>query len=184
MPPTSNEHQVARNPLHRFYGQNHLHFITFSAYRRRPVLGTPRARDTFVKILDQVRNRYDFKLLGYVVMPEHVHLILSEPPAVTPSIVLQVLKQKVSATLHSTWKRPPAIALTGIRKAAVASPTWERRFYDFNIWSSDKLNEKLAYVHANPVKNKLVVHPKDWPWSSWSQSTNGERGLIHIDSLG
>src|SRR5271170_816413 len=92
MSPTLSHYQVTRNPRRRFYGENHLHFITFSTYQRRPVLGTTSARDTFVKILGEVRDRYQFKLLGYVVMPEHVHLILSEPSSGTPSIVLQVLK--------------------------------------------------------------------------------------------
>ena len=136
-------------------------FIPFSTHQRRPVLATPPARDTFVKILDEVRNRYDFKLLGYVVMPDHVHLILSEPSSATPSIVLQVLKQKTSATLHNTAKSQPPTTSSPAQKTTTTSPIWERRFYDFNIWSPEKLQEKLAYIHANPVKRKLVEHPKD-----------------------
>jgi len=62
------------NLLQRYYGRGDLHFITFSCYRRQRYLGAARARDRFVKILGQVRARYGFQLLGYVVMPEHVHL--------------------------------------------------------------------------------------------------------------
>jgi putative transposase len=134
------------------------------------LLGTPRARDCFVRILDEVRCRHAFKLIGYVVMPEHVHILLSEPKEGTPSKVLQVLKQKVSS------------ALRGSRAAGDASAFWQRRFYDFNVWSTEKLAEKLDYMHANPVKRKLVVHPKDWPWSSWSYYVKGE-GLIRMDSV-
>jgi hypothetical protein len=54
--------------------------------------------------------------------------------------------------------------------------------YDFNVWSPGKVREKLEYMHANPVKRKLVVHPKDWPWSSWSHYESGKEGLIAIDS--
>src|SRR5260370_1108861 len=64
-----------------------------------------------------------------------------------------------------------------------AAAFWQRRFYDFNVWSAEKLREKLEYMHANPVKRKLVVHPKDWPWSSWSHYVKGEEGLIRIDSV-
>jgi hypothetical protein len=60
---------------------------------------------------------------------------------------------------------------------------WQRRFYDFNVWSADKLREKLEYMHANPVKRKRVLHPRDWPWSSWSHYAKGEKGLIRIDSV-
>ena len=61
---------------------------------------------------------------------------------------------------------------------------WQRRFYDFNVWSAKKLKEKLDYMHANPVKRKLVLHPKAWPWSSWSFYERGESGLIVIDLVG
>jgi len=77
-----------RNALKRHYGQGDLHFITFSCYRRRPLLGTAGARDQFVKILEEVR-RHEFRLVGNVVMPEHVHLLLSEPAKKNPSRILQ-----------------------------------------------------------------------------------------------
>ena len=44
---------------------------------------------------------------------------------------------------------------------------WQRRYFDFNVYSRRKVIEKLDYMHANPVKEKLVLHPGDWPWSSW-----------------
>ncbi len=83
-----------RNPLVRYYGHGDLHFVTFSCHRRKPYLGTRRARDRFVKNLDQVRACWEFPLIGYVVMPEHVHLLVGESRKGDPSKVLQVLKQK------------------------------------------------------------------------------------------
>ena len=88
-----------RNALKRHYGQGDLHFVTFSCYRRRPLLGTARARNRLVKILEEVRQRHAFRLIGFVVMPEHVHLLLSEPVKKDPSKILQVLKQKVARAL-------------------------------------------------------------------------------------
>jgi putative transposase len=175
-----------RYPLRRFYGRGDLHFITFSCYRRRPFLGTPRARHHFVKILDQVRTRYRFLLIGYVVMPEHIHLLLSEPKKGNPSKVLQVLKQKVSRALRKRPKKPLSAQLQlPVPRSKPDTPAfWQRRFYDFNVWSDKKLREKLDYMHRNPVQRKLVVHPKDWPWSSWSHYEKGEIGLIRIDILG
>ena len=67
--------QGMRNKLERRYGQRQLHFITCSCYRRRPLLGTGRRRDAFLRILNEVRERYQFWLVGYVVMPEHIHLL-------------------------------------------------------------------------------------------------------------
>jgi REP element-mobilizing transposase RayT len=119
-------------------------------------------------------------------MPEHVHLLVSEPAKGDPSKVLQVLKQKVSRALHDRRRkpRPEQSSLDFPPSETRVGALWQRRFYDFNVWSSEKLKEKLEYMHANPVKRKLVVHPKDWPWSSWGYYTKGEQGLIRIDPLG
>ena len=174
-----------RNRLQRLYGGGDLHFVTFSCYRRRPMLGAARARHCFVQILDQVRSRHRFQLIGYVVMPEHVHLLVSEPKKGTPSKVLQVLKQKVSRALQKRLRKSSSAQLT-LRFAAVepsAPAFWQRRFYDFNVWSEKKVKEKLDYMHRNPVERKLVLHPKDWAWSSWSHYEKGETGLIRIDTV-
>src|SRR6266852_9889814 len=159
-----------RNKLRRYYGRGDLHFLTFSCFQRRPLLGTAGARNLFVKILGEVRVRHKFLLVGYVVMPEHVHLLISEPKQVTPSKVLQILKQRVSRALRGKRRRGSKAQLRlsfpgaepGLRRF------WQRRFYDFNVWSTQKKKEKLEYRHANPVQRKLVKHPRDWPWSSWS----------------
>ena len=174
-----------RNKLKRYYGQGHLHFITFSCYRRLPLLGSRRARDRFVRILDEVREQYGFRLVGYVVMPEHVHLLISEPRTGTPSTVLQVLKQRVSRELRRRKQRrsPAQIALPFPETATEPPRFWQRRFYDFNVWSRGKQTEKLDYMHRNPLTRKLVAHPKDWPWSSWSFYAKGGTGLIRIDPL-
>jgi len=175
-----------RNPLKRYYGQGDLHFVTFSCYRRRPLLGTVRSRVCFLKILDRVRSKRNFLLLGFVVMLEHVHLLVSEPAGSSPSIALQVVKQEVSRRLRKEH-RLSSETQDGPKFAEAQTEEehfWQRRFYDFNVWSEKKFREKLEYMHANPVKRGLVEHPKDWPWSSWGHYALGETGLIRVDSLG
>lgn len=172
--------------LHRRYGLQHLHFITCSCYRRLPLLSSVRARNTFTKILGEVRDRYEFKLAGYVVMPEHIHLLISEPPNATPSKVMQVLKQRVSRRLrHKPRKKASAAQLRlPFRHAHDFLPQfWQPRFYDFNVWSQKKFVEKLHYMHMNPLKRKLVTHPRDWPWSSFSFYAKKEPGLIRINPV-
>jgi putative transposase len=169
--------------LKRYYGRGHLHFLTFSCYRRLPLLKTARARHLFVRELARVRAEYGFLLVGYVVMPEHVHLLISEPKKGTPSTVLQMLKQRVSQKLR---KKPRNVAAKQLRLAFPQSGEtprcfWQPRFYDFNVYTNGKKREKLDYMHSNPVTRGLLRHPKDWPWSSWSFYTKGEAGLIGID---
>jgi len=170
--------------LIRHYGCGHPHFITFPCYRRLPLLRSVRARNTFVQILGQVRDRYGFSLVGYVVMPEHIHLLISEPVKGTPSTVIQVLKQRVSRRL-----RPKKRVLAGQLHLAFACGGdslprfWQPRFYDFNVWSLKKRVEKLHYMHMNPLKRRLVDHPRDWPWSSFSFYSNPKQGLIRVDPI-
>jgi REP element-mobilizing transposase RayT len=78
--------------LKRYYGASDLHFITCSCYQRQPILGTPQRRDLFLSVLEQMRQAYRFVVLGYVAMPEHFHLLLSEPQLGAPSTVLQAVK--------------------------------------------------------------------------------------------
>jgi len=83
--------------LHRNYSCGYLHYITSSCYQRRPQLGSARRRNLFLEILEQVRCRYGLVVVGYVLMPEHIHLLISEPDRGNPSTVMQVLKQLLRA---------------------------------------------------------------------------------------
>ena len=82
--------------LKRYQQARDLHFITFSCFHRAPLLNTPQARDIFLTTLERSRRWYGFYVVGYVVMPEHVHLLISEPERKTLGIALQMLKQAVS----------------------------------------------------------------------------------------
>jgi putative transposase len=148
--------------LERRYGHGDLHFVTCSCYRRQPFFGTPGNRDFFLKTLSDVRDQYGLILYGYVVMPEHFHILISEPPIGNPSIVLSSLKKTVSESLGRETNTPHF---------------WYRRFYDFNVKTSHKKIEKLNYMHFNPVKRGLVEAPDDWAWSSSRFYSKGEIGL-------
>jgi putative transposase len=170
------------NNLIRRYGRGHLHFITFTCYRRLPLLRSVRARNAFVHVLGEVRDRYGFSLVGYVVMPEHIHPLISEPAKGTPSTVIQVLKQRVSRRLRRKRRAPAGqLNLTFAIGDDSLPRFWRRRFYDFNVWRLKKRVEKLHYMHMNPLNRKLADHPKDWPWSSLCFYSNLKRGLIRVD---
>jgi putative transposase len=169
--------------LRRVTGRGDLHFITFCCYQRRALLGTVRARNLAVQILGQVRARYGFALVGYVIMPEHVHLLIGESETVSPAKVVQVFKQRLSRRMRAR-KRAEAkqLRLRFSEGEAELRRFWQRRYYDFNVYTRAKLREKLDYMHANPVKEKLVAHPREWPWSSWSYYATGE-GLLKMEAV-
>jgi putative transposase len=177
--------------LHRFYGGNDLHFLTFSCYRRRPLLRSQYC-DLFLKILDRVRQRYRFVVLGYVVMPEHVHLLVSEPQRETLSTAIQALKLGVVRSMRcsggSLVAAAPMSRKIGETWGTLVSGVpvhpdrfWQARFYDLNVWTERKRIEKLRYIHRNPVERGLVSSPEQWRWSSFRWYLCGEVGPVRIN---
>jgi putative transposase len=166
--------------LHRTYGAHHLHFITCSCYRRLPFLSRAHSRDRFLSILEQVRERYRFVVVGYVVMPEHIHLLITEPEVGNPSTVMQVLKQRTARALLPKRRRknPRQASLFGEESPKRAF--WQERFYDFNVWTSKKRVEKLQYMHRNPVKRELVESPEEWRWSTYRFYFLDEAGPVRV----
>jgi putative transposase len=174
--------------LKRYYGAGDLHFITCSCYRRQPLLGTAQRRDLFLTVLEQVRRRYQFVVVGYVVMPEHFHLLLSEPQERTPSTAMQALKLGFARRVIAETQRLAVAHDPTSRKArevghpqVPAQHIWQKRFYDFNVWTEHKRIEKLRYMHRNPVKRGLVETPELWRWSSFRAYAMGEPGPVKVN---
>lgn len=160
--------------LKRFYGSGDLHFITCSCYRRLALLATQQRRDLFLAVLEQVRQRYGFVVLGYVVMPEHFHLLVSEPYKGDPSVVMQALKLGFARRVLSARR-------SFRHHQAEPAHVWQRRFYDYNVRSQHKRVEKLRYIHRNPVRRGLVEKPEQWCWSSFRNYAYGERGPVRVN---
>jgi len=121
--------------LRRFHASGQRHFITCSCYHRQPFLGSSHRCDLFLTILNQVREQFDFIVWGYVVMPEHFHLLISEPAKKTVAAVMQVLKQKVSRQRRKKWKSTSQVARW---EPELPRAFWQRRYYDFNVFSERK----------------------------------------------
>ena len=149
--------------LVRYQQAGCFHFLTFSCYRRLPNLGTAQARSLFERSLEGIRQRYGFVVCGYVVMPEHVHLLVGEPKMALRSKAVQALKLSVS--IQSNQR-----------------PFWQARYYDFNVHNEEKRVEKLRYMHRNPVKRGLVEQPEEWAWSSFRHYSTGVKETVEIES--
>ena len=140
-----------------------FHFLTFSCYHRRSHLQTAAACQLFESALERVRLRYRLVVAGFVVMPEHVHLLVSEPQQGALATAIQALKLSVA-------------------RRSTQCPFWQARYYDFNVYSADKVTEKLDYMHRNPVNRGLIERPEDWLWSSYRHYATGATGTVEIES--
>ncbi len=151
--------------LKRYQCSGHDHLVTFSCYRRRPYLDNDHARTVFLSILEQLRQRHRFHVFGYVLMPEHLHMLLGEPKVRDLASTLNVLKTQTSRQLKGDRKQ-----------------FWQIRYHDWNVITHPKFVEKLRYIHRNPVKRGLVDKPQDWLWSSYRHWLTGEPGPVEVES--
>ena len=152
--------------LERFHHTRQFHFITFSCYKRQPFLITPQTKDILQGILEKTRHQQGLQIAAYVFMPEHIHLLTNEPGNDTLATFLQIFKQLSSRQLKSPNQKQ----------------FWQLRYYDFNVFSTDKYVEKVRYIHRNPVTRGLVSKPEDYQWSSFNHYATGEPGPIEIES--
>jgi putative transposase len=141
------------------------HFVTLCCYHRRASFAAAQPKDVFEAALERIRGKFDLCVYGYVVMPEHVHLLLSEPRRGTLADALKSLKQGISRRLIGD-----------------AEHFWEKRYYDFNVRNHPQFVEKLRYIHRNPVTANLCEHPEDLAWSSFRHYATGCVGRVGIES--
>jgi putative transposase len=151
----------------------HAHELTFSCYGRLPLLNTNRVRPMLSHAIDQAALRHHFRLVGFVFMPEHVHLIVyPERPDCRVSSFLYALKcphahrvRKDMETHADPWL--PRLIVRE-RPGKQAFRFWqEGSGYDRNLTDPDTLRAALDYAHANPVRRGLCAEPGGWKWSSW-----------------
>lgn len=165
----------------------HAHFVTYSCYRREPFLTKGRTRRWVIDAIETVRREQNVAIWGYVIMPEHVHLlILPREANYSMSRILAALKRSVSksAKEHLIANRQSA----WLEQLTVRYPNREVfRFwqpgggFDRNVMRERSIPVILDYIHANPVRRELVKHATDWEWSS-ARFWDGRRDVpLHMD---
>ena len=159
------------NGLVRLHNSGQTHFLTFSSYHRLPLMAQMHMEDAFLRSLEQMRRRFQMYVFGYVVMPEHVHLLVSEPASGTISTAVQLLKTKVSIQARKEKKRVMG-----------DEPFWQTRYFDHNVRNHDGFVTQLRYIHRNPVKRGLCKTPEEWPWSSFRAWAVGEMGPVEVEN--
>jgi putative transposase len=179
--------------LQRFQNTGQTHFVTFSCYQRRAMFTNDVSRRSFESALERVRRKFQLRVYAYVIMPEHVHLLLSEPqsevqregvpfrPEGAPFKPAFGLRGEVN---HYTLADALKSLKQGVSRRLIADAEhfWQKRYYDFNIRNHPQFLEKIRYIHRNPVKRGLCARPEDWEWSSFRHYATGCEGRVEIES--
>jgi putative transposase len=158
--------------LQHYDDLNTARFITFNCYRNLPSLADDRAKQILIDFLDLTRRKHQFKILGYVIMPEHVHLVLHPPDGMGLGLVIREIKSRSAKQFFAEHQVGPPEATRVF---------WQRRCYDHNCRSPKSVIEKIRYCHNNPLTRGLVACPGDWKWSSYNSYLGRQDVPLQVD---
>lgn len=165
---------------------NIFHYVTAVTFHRVPVFRSDVACLLFIATLIETREKCPFKLIGYVIMPDHVHLIVN-PVERDISDLMRRLKG-LSARRIIDWLRKEnhinslAKLMMDVRqKRSHTYAVWQKEFSSIDLWSPKFIRQKLSYIHANPVRAGLCEHPGDWRWSSYKAYLPHEKGSVPVE---
>jgi putative transposase len=176
-----------RKKCERIETPRHAHALTFSCYHRQAFLSRDRTRQWFADAIEESREKHPFDLWAYVIMPEHVHLLIRPREEVySISRMLTSLKLPVTKKAISFLKETSPESLQAMRDAQpngeVAYRFWQRGGgYDQNIFEPRTAYAVIDYIHANPVRRGLCERPVDWMWSSAREYEFPGEGLLRVD---
>jgi putative transposase len=161
-----------RKRVRSYNEPGHAHELTFSCFRRLPLLRRDRTRQWFLEALETARHRLNLALWAYVIMPEHVHvLVCPHEPTYEVRLIRTALKVPVQRKALAFLRQQAPGYLDRLRdeqpNGEVHYRFWQRGGgYDRNITDPATLRTMIEYIHNNPVRRGLVSAPAGWPWSS------------------
>ncbi len=170
-----------------------MHFLTISCYRRLQFFRHDRVKQVLINGMLRAKAKLGIRWIGYVIMPEHVHLLVFPTPcgsdqSIPISKVLQYLKQYVGRhgkdAMRSVWRDARTLGsppLDAWARSSGEKPFWKTRGYDFNVTAETTLRTKLDYIHKNPVTRELVDRAEDWRWSSYRFYELDDMSVIDMD---
>lgn len=178
--------QSHRKQCKRYDVPGDAHCLTFSCFQRQPLLNRDRTRHWMIEAIDRCREKHPFKLWAYVIMPEHVHMVLLPLEGTRVSALLSAMKQSVAKRALYWLREHAPDYLTQLEDL---QPNGKRHYrfwqrgggYDRNLRSVRDVHEKIRYVHENPVRRGLVNQASRWIWSSARAWSTGEDQPLAID---
>ncbi len=143
---------------------SHAYFITSSVYRRAPIFGELAAAELFIAELFGLRCELEFLMLSYVVMPDHVHLIVVPGLAAGLPRIMQQVKGRFARRYH--------------QRNGGHGKLWQDRYYETLIRDEASLVRGVQYIEQNPVGAELASEPSAYPYSSASRPTGDLEGFL------
>lgn len=166
--------------------KNIFHYLTFVTFKRVPIFKSQFICQLFIDALSETLEKHSVKLIAYVIMPDHIHLIVNpvgcdielvgkELKGISAKKILDWLKQNDHLISLRKLVRPK----TGKRNHSHS--VWQKKVKSVDLWSQKFIQQKIRYVHNNPVRAGLCNHPADWKWSSYRAYFPHKPGDVPIE---
>lgn len=201
--------------LSRIYLRGEIYFVTTKTFHNKKIFDKNLVCELFIKVLADCRLKYKFRLYGYIIIPNHVHLLIMPDDRMNISEVMHRIKgnfayqyiigRKNESRNHkgsATWwdngfkinsnhiidpsnrvADPLRVGEPKNQQKANINPVWQKSFYDHIIRNDLDFEEKLGYIHGNPIKHNIIDNLDDYPWSSYQNYYLENNNLIEIDYL-
>ena len=153
--------------LRHFDNLNTARAVNFSCYHRMRLLTNAREIQTFLKFVEAICEKNDILIYGYVVMPNHVHLVLHPPDKICLGVKIGEMKSRSARAILRRWRTEGNSKLQRLNSGE-GLRFWQKRCYDHNCRTPETVREKIHYCHNNPVTAGIVNSPGEWPWSSYN----------------
>jgi len=172
--------------LYKSNEPNTFHYVTLVTYHRASVFRSDVACQLFIDALRETRERYPYKLVGYVLMPDHVHAIVNNRSGTISDWLRRIRGNSARKIL--AWLRDEG-HLSSLKKLALVHPqkrqhthsVWQKDPSVIDLWSHKFVRQKLNYLHLNPVRAGLCQHPAEWKWSSYRAYLPHQQGEVPIE---
>ena len=167
--------------------EGHVYYITTVVYNRLPIFARPSFVIPLIDSLNFYRYKRTFKLMGYVIMPDHIHLLIWPFGQSPMNDIMRDFKKFTAVRIirqadveaRADWLT--AFATAGAETNRSDNKVWQDSYWDSNVYSDRYLRQKLNYMHRNPLRASLVEQPEDYPYSSYRNYMMGDDSLIEID---
>jgi REP element-mobilizing transposase RayT len=173
--------------LPRFHIEGHIYYITTNVYNHLSIFARPSFVIPLIDSLNFYRHKYQFKLIGYVIMPDHIHLIIWPVGQSQVDDMMRDYKKFTAVRLirqaevegRKDWIN--AFKQAGQETERSENKVWQDSYWDKNIYTERFLRQKINYIHRNPLRAKLVEKPEDYPYSSYRNYALNDESLIEMD---
>ncbi len=163
----------------------HAHFITLVVNKRMSVFLNSETARKAMQAVEFYQKNFSIKILGYVIMPDHIHLIVWPQDKKSLEEFVRDFKKYLAKEIleQLTLSEKTKLLLGKPQKRNHRFQIWQKDYYDFNIYNQDILSEKLNYIHYNPVRKGLVENPEDYPYSSYRSYLEKGEILLEVDRV-